>query len=171
MIPESAELTAAIVSATRAAARRLFLTGESFYYFTLITTGEAHAPIISAWSREKLAALPEEDREMCEWSYADSPYCGFGEEYFSEVNALFLRCPHIHTMEDEDYAREYELRLNVMEAALAELDAEGLFGIGPERDQVVVLVEVMPPDYTNTERARRLNPPSALETWLREAAE
>jgi hypothetical protein len=74
-------------------------------------------------------------------------------------------------MEDEDYAREYELRLNVMEAALAELDAEGLFGIGPERDQVVVLVEVMPPDYTNTERARRLNPPSALETWLREAAE
>lgn len=31
--------------------------------------------------------------------------------------------------------------------------------------------EVMPPDYTNTERALRLNPPSALTGWLAEAAE
>tara|TARA_R100000988_G_scaffold7577_1_gene4444 strand:- start:373 stop:525 length:153 start_codon:yes stop_codon:yes gene_type:complete len=31
--------------------------------------------------------------------------------------------------------------------------------------------EVMPPDPTNTERARRLNPPAALTRWLEEVAE
>ena len=36
---------------------------------------------------------------------------------------------------------------------------------------IVINVEVMPPDYTNTERALRLNPRQALDAWLAEAAE
>jgi hypothetical protein len=36
---------------------------------------------------------------------------------------------------------------------------------------VVVNVEVVPPDRTNTERARRLNPEGALSRWIAEAAE
>ena len=29
----------------------------------------------------------------------------------------------------------------------------------------------MPPDYANTERGKRLNPPESLYAWLEEAAE
>jgi hypothetical protein len=51
------------------------------------------------------------------------------------------------------------------------LDGEGLFGRGAARSQIVINVEVAPPDSTNTERAVRLNPPEAVGTWLAEAAE
>ena len=52
------------------------------------------------------------------------------------------------------------------------LDEEGLFGRGGKRDKMVVLVEVMPPDSGNTERALRLNPAGpALDMWLEEAGE
>lgn len=48
---------------------------------------------------------------------------------------------------------------------------EGIFGSGGRRKSMVVLVEIMPPDYTNTERALRLNSREALKEWLEEAAE
>ncbi len=35
-----------------------------------------------------------------------------------------------------------------MEAAMKRLDQEGVFDINQERDDVIVLVEVMPPGYT-----------------------
>ena len=168
----SERLKRAIAVALRAAAERLFReTGESFYYFSLITTGEAHAPVLSAWSREKLAAVPEADRSLVKWSYADSPYFDFGSEEFGEVRELFDQRPDMHSLEGESRFSEYEERLAIMEQALAEADAAGVFGRGAEREKIVIHVEVMPPDHTNTERALRLNPPRALDEWLGEAAE
>jgi hypothetical protein len=58
-----------------------------------------------------------------------------------------------------------------MVAAMAALDREGLFGRGAERERMLINVEVAPPDAGNTERAVRLNPPSALREWLAEASE
>ncbi|MNT83719.1 hypothetical protein D3C71_1528880 [compost metagenome] len=58
-----------------------------------------------------------------------------------------------------------------MELAMARLNEEGLFGHGSRRLRLVVNVEVMPPDQTNTDRAKRLNPPGALNEWLSEVAE
>ena len=51
------------------------------------------------------------------------------------------------------------------------LDNKGLFGEGEKRKNIVINVEVMPPDYTNTERALRLNPSESLTEWLATAAE
>lgn len=165
-------LKRAIADAVRSVAKRLFReTGESFYYFTLITSGEAHAPLISAWSREALSAVSPEDREMVKWSYADSPYFDYGAEGFEEVRILFDQRPDILSLEGELRFSEYEERLAVMEAALSEVDEMGVFGIGNEREKIVINVEVMPPDHSNTERAIRLNPPKALDEWLEEAAE
>ncbi|CAK7065445.1 MAG: hypothetical protein MESAZ_01852 [Saezia sanguinis] len=48
-------LTAEIVKAAGKAFRELFENGESYYYCTLITTGEALAPTVSAWTWEALA--------------------------------------------------------------------------------------------------------------------
>mgnify|MGYP003884806335 CR=1 FL=1 len=54
---------------------------------------------------------------------------------------------------EKAYMKEYKIRLNSMEQAMVNLDKEGLFGTGNERLKIVINAEVMPPDYTNTERA------------------
>src|SRR5690606_15234136 len=129
--PTEKELSDAIYEAGRAAFQGLFSErrSERFYYCTLTTTGEASRPAISAWSHEALAAVPEAEREQLAWSYADSPYCCFGDEHFARVEALFARRPQMDPWSSEEERNaEYELRLRAMESAMARLDAEGLFG-------------------------------------------
>ena len=88
----------AIASAAREAFQRLFAEHPGdYYYCSLVTTGEAHPPVVSAWSREALAAAVEGEPDIqkasaeLKWSYADSPYCGYGEEHFAHVKELFAR--------------------------------------------------------------------------------
>jgi hypothetical protein len=178
-VPSEDGLTDAIAHATRWAVADLFREHpEDFYYCSLITTGEAHPPVLAAWSREALdaavagAADPDGARLGLKWSYADSPYLCYGDAHFGEVRRLFGLRPQIGAdMTDEAWAAEYDLRLRAMERALARLDAEGAFGTGAARLRLVINAEVMPPDYTNTERALRLNPAGALQEWLAECAE
>jgi hypothetical protein len=173
MSPSHDVLAAAITEATRAAFLDLRRQHpENFYYFALITTGEALTPFCSAWSHEAVSASGEYKEEGIAWLYAESPYCNFGEQFFTQVRDLFDQLPEIYSLPEQDWESAYQFRLGAMEAAIVRLDAEGLFGRGAEREHIYVNVEVMPSDYTNTERAIRLNPPSALLTqWLNEAAE
>lgn len=174
---------------------------EHFYYCSLITTEEALCPIISAWSREALErttrdrgnVYPDiltwsvwsketvekarkeiddqaEAKSNLKWSYAESPYFAYGKKYFKSVEKVFnerMNC----IANEKEYDKEIQLRINTMEKAMSNLDREGIFGIGTQRLNIVINVELMPPDYTNTERALRLNPAEALEEWLEEAAE
>jgi hypothetical protein len=177
-IPTEFELADAIESATAKAVRALFTRHpRHYYYLSLITTGEAHPPALAAWSREALddavKRAPDHDaaRRALEWSYADSPYYCFGEEFFERVQDLFALRPEVGALDRTAREAEYETRLRAMEAAVARLDRRGLFGVGDDRLKIIVNVEVMPPDYTNTARAKRLNPPEAIRTWLEEVAE
>ena len=170
------ELVAAITAAARRAFKRLFEEhpDESFYYCSLITTGEALPPAIAAWSWQALERVCRDTGERAEdlkWSYADSPYYAFGDELFSQVRELYASRPEALSTDDESWFEEYNTRLDAMEASMHQLDREGLFGTGKERLKKVVLAEVMPPNCSNTERAKRLNPTEALKEWLREAAE
>jgi hypothetical protein len=175
--PSQKDLADAITKATRLALLSLFdQHPEHFYYISLITTGEAHAPFIAAWSTEALAAETRKhgasSENLLKWSYADSPYMCFGEHFFGEVNQLFSLRPQLdHTCSTTEWEVEHATRLSAMEYAMRQLDNEGLFGQSFERSKVVINVEVMPPDQTNTTRAMRLNPESALVTWLEEASE
>jgi hypothetical protein len=179
VIPNQSALTDAIADAARLAFSSLFSSCPGFYYYcTLGTTGEALPPIVSAWSHEALSAAGagrldrEHEIQTLKWSYAESPYWNHGDEYFDEVRRLFLeRPPMDYNATEAIWDAEFNLRLNAMEAAMARLDREGLFGVGDAREKVVILVEVVPPDRTNTERAQRLNPPKALTEWMLEAAE
>lgn len=58
-----------------------------------------------------------------------------------------------------------------MEEVMHNLDIGGMFGRGEKRLGIVINAEFMPPDFTNTERALRLNPKEALNQWLEEIAE
>lgn len=149
---------------------------ESFYYCSLITDGEGHSPLLSAWSKEALERKlltvenPIEARKDLKWSYVDSPFYAYGEEYFNNIKDIFEARTRLITNEEDD-EREFELRINSMEKVMANLDKEGLFGKGNKRLEIVINAEVMPPDYSNTERAKRLNPKKALNEWLEEIAE
>lgn len=178
-VPTEDELTDAIADATRRAVTNLFRQHpEHFYYCSLITSGHAHPPVVTAWSREALEAVaakaddPEQAKDDLKWSYGESPYFCYGEIYFEDVARLFGERPQwTPEMTLEESAVEYDVRLRAMERAMARLDQEGVFGTGDARIRIVVNVEVMPPDYTNTERALRLNPKQACEEWLAEVAE
>jgi hypothetical protein len=165
------DLAGAIADATRTAAEELFKKYPGkYYYFTLISTGEALPPYVSAWSEEALDEAGND--ETLRWSYADSPFCAYGwDEHFGRVRTLFSERPTMDSSDVKARESEYELRFGAMEQALRQLDSEGLFGQGKDRFGIVINVEVMPPDFTNTLRARRLNPPEALTRWLEEAAE
>ncbi|MDQ7774927.1 MAG: DUF4303 domain-containing protein [Paracoccus aminovorans] len=174
------DLSRLIADAARAAFSELFLdTREDFYYCTLVTTGDGLAPYPSAWSWQALdrvtagARNPETRMALLKWSYSDSPYWLFGQEYFDEVARAFSEMANPHELKNADeYRQELERRLSATEAAMALLDAERLFGTGELRAETVILAEVIPPDCSNSERALRLNRPGpALDAWLEEAAE
>lgn len=181
---EIERLAIEIADAARTSFRALFENGECYYYCTLYTTGEGHAPSISAWSWEALEVEAnrqgvESDTpgstiaELIKWSYADSPYCCFGDENFDNVKQRFTDRSFIAVLEDDEGNREFDLRLKAMELAMKILDDEGVFALNQLRESVCVLVEVMPPDEINTEIALRLNRAEspAMQVWLEEAAE
>lgn len=166
-----------IQEATEKALNKLFHTHkEKFYYCSLVTTGEGLCPIISAWSEEALERVAnetdnvEEAKYYLKWSYDESPYFAYGEEYFQGVNKVFLeRMKKLKTDKERD--KEILLRINSMERVMYNLDKDGMFGQGKKRLGIVINAEFMPPDYTNTERALRLNPKESLNEWLEEIAE
>lgn len=173
-----------IAAAARTSFCTLFENGERYYYCTLYTTGEGHAPSISAWSWEALevesARQAEESEtpvstiaELIKWSYADSPYCCYGDDQFDRIKQRFNARPSITELEIDDWNVEFNLRLKAMELAMKMLDDEGIFALNQPRESVCVLVEIMPPDAANTEIALRLNRAEtpAMQAWLAEAAE
>lgn len=170
-------LVRAIQEAAQKALNQLFVNNnEKFYYCSLITTGEGLCPIISAWSEEALEKVAnesdnvEEAKYYLKWSYDESPYFAYGEEYFEGVDKVFLeRMNKLITDKEKD--REIQLRINSMEKVMHNLDMGGMFGRGEKRLGIVINAEFMPPDFTNTERALRLNPKEALSQWLEEIAE
>lgn len=147
---------------------------EEFYYISLITSGEAHSPIFSAWSYQALSkqANNKEDEYFIKWSYADSPYTIYKNSFFDEVNRIFKR-RDIRQINEKDSTAEFEFRINAMVNAMQLADKEGIFGIGETRLNLLINVEVMPPDESNVERAIKLNPHNSkiLPIWLEEAGE
>lgn len=171
-------LASALTSAAENAFKKLFSEhSENYYYCTLIMAEEG-TPFIAACSEESLDAViknagitdPEEILDY-KWSYADSPYCAYGyDEFFGEIEKLHEELPNLNA-DDNDYEQQTEIWLSSMEEAMKRLDKSGLFGNGEKRLNMVINAEIMPPDYSNTLRAKRLNPEKSLKKWLEEAAE
>jgi hypothetical protein len=144
---------------------------ERFYYFGLWTTPVAHRPAPTACSVEGLARAVAGYRELgttvdpdeLRWSENDSPYDLHGDDLFSALEPLFEAFGDPY-----DRPRDVnEALLEAMTGALADLEAEGFFGRGDERDAVVVNVTLPGRDDARSAvaSARRLNPPAALERY------
>lgn len=167
-----------LLKATKQAFIELFKEhNESFYYCTLITTKEGNCPYISAWSWEALKVfmdkgqIPKTEIINYKWSYADSPYCAYGWDYFKEVEAYVLeKKPKIINDEEACYKWVNSI-IETMEKVMSTLDEQGVFGVGARRKNLLINAEFIPPDHTNTVRALRLNQEEDIQSWLREASE
>ena len=173
------KLVATIEEATSQAAIDLFnSTNETFYFFvsaqkiikihfvSIVGTYEAlkKQSIAQNWDAYDIADF--------KWSSIDSPYLEFGSQYFHQVNQAFLDRIDIHSLKTEvEYEKEFNFRINVMEEALHRCDMKGIFSLNQARSEIMINVEVLPPDYTNTIRAKKLNPIESIQIWLQEAAE
>ena len=174
MSPELQPLVEAIFEATQKAFLKLFENGEHYYYCVLLTTGEALPPCIAAWSVEALERLvnersiPEEEIPYYKYSFADSPYYAFGyEEDFRHVKQLFEERDSLMDYNNEEqWDKEYNLRLAAMVYAMKKLDETGIFALNQVREQVYINVELMPPDDTDIERALYFNKAENIEEWL-----
>lgn len=145
---------------------------EHFYYFALVTTGDALRPAPSACSLEGLQRSLARYRakgSACEpaalrWSEADSPYHLHGDEHFGDVEALFLLGGDHRALPDLAYEEEVARRFQAMEDALRDLDREGFFGTGSQRFAIVI--NVVAPGEEDEDvilaRAARLNPAESL---------
>ncbi len=173
-----------VVDACRLAFVDLFETNreEHFYYCSLVTSDECLRPFISAWSNEALHRTangrPDSVRaeSMMRWSYADSPYLDYGAEFFRQVELDYEARTSMSGAQEwgeEEWDAEYQLRLEVMVDAMASLDREGIFGSGMARQERLILVEIVPPEPSNTDRAIALNPSGGplFREWMEEAAE
>lgn len=157
-----AVLVEAVVDATRSAVRQLHAErreDEAFCAYALVTTGEGFRPYLAV-------TVHGPDR----WNLADSPYAIVGDEWLAQTEPAFSARGDLFEAADPD--AEWEVRSASLEEALRRLDGEGLFGTGPARDEVLLLVATMPPDESDAGFARRLNASGPLlDAWLREAAE
>ena len=167
-----------LIKAVRAAFTELFEKhNEEFYYCTLITDGEGNCPFISAWSWEafnkyiKDEEISKDEELDYKWSYADSPYCTYGWEYFKDVEEYIIDNKPSYNCDIDDWNLWTNSVIDTMEKVLVDLDNQGLFGTGEVRKSIVINAETMPPDYTNTLRALRLNDEANIKDWLEEIAE
>jgi hypothetical protein len=174
--PTDAELTDAWTNATRNAVTALFAEypDHHFYWISMMVSDETYPPFLMPVSEEHLAQLRATSPTYDRWDYSWTPLFPYGrEEHYGEVHRLLELRPDLAEIEDDaEWEAEFEARMAAVEASMARLDAEGLFGVGERRDGVLVLVEMMPPQPVDTQRALRLNPPSELfQEWLRDVAE
>lgn len=157
--------------------QELFKNGEKYYYCTLVTTGDGHPPLVSAWSWEALEREAKKNesfenyRSIVKWSYSDSPYFNVGEDNFKIVKKLLSSRPSIDDLDQHYWTVELRARLEAMEFAMKQIDAKGLFSVNQPRGEICILAEIMPPETLNTEIAIRLNSSESIKDWLNEASE
>ena len=160
-----------MLTAAGEAFKKLSERKEHFYYCSLMMLEEA-SPCIAACSEEALAETVKKyggkyTADALKWSYADSPYCGFGfQEYFKPLDALYRE--QMNGIPEEAYDAAVEMWLSLMEQVMKTLDEAGLFGTAESRKRIFINAECMPPEQSNIERGRRLNPPEVFQKWYAE---
>lgn len=163
-----------LLVAIKSTVLKLNETGESFYYYALLTTGEGHPPVLSAWSKEALhrVASDSDDYKQAEydlkWSASDSPYYASCQEYWKEVEDYVNdQMTDAGDLDEEQWL----LLINSMAESLRISDENNVFSGTSNRNDIFINAEVIPPDEGNEMRAKMLNPPSSFTWWTKEMEE
>ena len=143
--------------------------GQRIDAFALVSDDSAMTIGCMANSREALAA--SEDGEEMLWNPAEWAF-DEGGAYFDSAWRLLLQA-HRELPFDVDFATFRAGVFDACIAALAQLDAEGMFGSGAQREEFVLLFEVSDSEPLEGVMAR-LNPPAVVarfEAWIASWAE
>ena len=158
----------------------LFSQHPDHYFYCALMMLEAAPHCIAAISEESVEAVLDaqcsdaqekaEERAFYRWSYADSPYFGFGyEAFFGEVDALFNQDvwdERIGEAECEQRVRDW---LRIMRDVMRQLEQNGMFRAVASQDGLFINAELQPPeDAANLENARVLNDEAVFAKWYAE---
>lgn len=138
---------------------------ENFYYLALILDAGMR-PYFSAWSYEAFEksvneqGISDSDRLWWKWDYSDSPYVTYGyDKYFAKLSDYLDQ--KIQNMDDDEiYDTEWDVILESMVEALKQIREENN-GV-KEFSNLIINVEVAPPDGEGAKRAQIINRPSEL---------
>lgn len=157
-----ADLAALVAQATERAIADLPATvHDRWCAVALVTTGEALRPYL---------CVTVHDADL--WDLSASEFAVAGDEYFAALAPAWDAQGLLAEMDAENADRVFEIRLATLEEALRLLDVRSFFGVGEDRERVLLLVATMPPSLADVGFARRLNPPGPLrDRWFAEAAE
>lgn len=127
-----------------------------------VLTEEGLNAVAQSYVRRGHDETVEEARESLRWSVADAPNAtrSGAEQDLPTVQALFE--PHVYSSGGEVEA--YGVLAEAAIEALRQLDAQGFFGKGRERERLtlVIITEGTDADWT-LPSAKRLNPPAVYE--------
>lgn len=102
------------------------------------------------------------------WAPDDWEYCDVGVKYFDEVQKMIGGGRYFET--DEEFVARKKGVLGAFVAALRELDAEGFFGKGNEREAVTLLLNITDPSDFEVkwmlEYVQALNPEPAYRGYM-----
>lgn len=162
-------------------------SNESFYCMGLFTSGDLVYVVATAMTEQGLDRVfrkyrdnpifaDESDAELLlslRWNPCDSPLHGEGVAFFESVqpimNDVRARLDEIDTDLGWDEFNTFTATIdNCLCEALEQLDREGVFGTGTERERVFVTIMMGDQDNTIVDFGRRLNPRSTFERFRRE---
>ena len=109
----------------------LFAKYPEHYYYCTVVLSEGAPPFISAWSNEAFDRFCKEKGIVTGlkymYSYADSPYCGYGyDEYFCKIKSFFINIVD-KIDNDNDYSEMIDLWALCLEEVMIELDNNDFF--------------------------------------------
>src|SRR4026208_2314532 len=149
----STELRAAITNAARETFTKLRDTHskETFYAFALYTSNSANYITASANTEEGLlqrAKHYEKQKkkglrrhaDLLRWHPPDWAYHCAGDDYFEAAEEILGVLPDINDLDEDRFEKEFDSRMFLFIEALKQLDVEGFFGRGKERQKVTLLV-------------------------------
>jgi hypothetical protein len=146
---------------------------DHFYAFGLYTDDSVAGISPAANTEEALAATiakynhtDRADVAFDRWSGVEWSHAGFGWEHFQDVYNAIMNMDR-----DDDFGAFRESVFELMVSVLSELDDEGTFGSGRQREQVTLLCFVTDSaDSEDLERRsiRALNPSSVVRRYLQD---
>ncbi|HEX5243704.1 MAG TPA: DUF4303 domain-containing protein [Tepidisphaeraceae bacterium] len=134
-------------------------SAQFMYPFVLSEKGLGEA--VKKYMAKKMDSA-EKAAHRLRWSIGTSPH------FLELVKAAdqFNDRPNVFKLSPKDFAREVHRRLKAACTALQELDAQGLFGKGAEREKITLYIEGGDVDREwKLKWAQRLNPPSVYERY------
>jgi hypothetical protein len=149
--------------------------GDHFYAFALYSDEDFTGISPAANTEEHLAKRTADYKytkpaevNYLRWSTSEWAFEGFGDKHFKPSYDATMAVRHPPEGDDEPFPQYRRRMSQLMIDVLADLDADGLFGRGAERERVTLLCSVTDADdpFELLDRSvRALNPPPVVARY------